>query len=231
MVFSLSILTQAADDDLIACWRLDEVNEGATPEDASGLRDTVQGQFKVTPGVAGSALKFDGFTTLLVRDPVASPRLGQAFTLEAWVALGAYPWNWCPIICRHKGNEKGFSFAVGPRGQLSLQLALDGQWETCTSNDFALPLRKWVHVAGTRSEDGGIAVFVNGKEAGRLNKTGRMDVAEDMEMRIGMNHTKKKPSNIHREFGTLPTWFSFDGIMDEIKIHGHALTPGEIAEV
>jgi hypothetical protein len=44
-----------------------------------------------------------------------------------------------------------------------------------------------------------------------------------------MNEKKVKPSNIHREHGTLPGWYSFDGLIDEVKMYNCALSSNDIA--
>ncbi len=36
------------------------------------------------------------------------------------MAAGAYPWNVCPIVSQADGQDAGYSFAVGPRGQIEL---------------------------------------------------------------------------------------------------------------
>ena len=48
------------------------------------------------------------------------------FSIEAWVAQGAYPWNWCPIVTQQKDEKAGYAFSVGPRGQIRLSVAVDG---------------------------------------------------------------------------------------------------------
>jgi hypothetical protein len=214
--------------DLVAWWSFDRVQNGKTPDGVARVEDAIGGNFQQTPGVVGTAMQFDGFTTEIVRAAASAPRLGQAFTLEAWVALGAYPWNWCPIISQSRGQQAGYYFAVGPRGQLSLQLAAGGKWLACTSKDFALPLRKWVYVAGTFERGKGLVIYVNGQEEGRVPASGAFTRASKAELRIGVIPAPAKPSNIHREHGTLPGWFSLDGIVDELKIHPRALNPTEV---
>ena len=39
-----------------------------------------------------------------------------------------------------------------------------------------------------------------------------------------MNREKVTPSNPVRTYATLPAWYSFDGIYDEIKIYNEALS-------
>jgi hypothetical protein len=147
------------------------------------------------------------------------------------VALGARPWNWCPVVSQRVGEEKGYCLTIGPRGEASLQLSLDGKWEKCTSPEFTLPLREWVHLAGTYSSGRGLTLYVNGREAASLPAGGRVEYAREVELRLGMNHQKAKPSNIHREFGTRPYWFSLDGVLDNVRIYSRALTASEVGSL
>ena len=227
---SLAALFSAHADtnDLIAWWKFDRVVNGQTEEGIAHFTDIIGGNSKQTPGVLGTALKFDGFTTEIVRLAPSAPEPGNAFTVEAWLALGAYPWNWCPILDQSRSKQAGYCFAVGPRGQLSLQVAVDGKWVVCNSKDFVLPLRKWVHVAGTFAPGKGVTIFLDGQESGSEAASGKFTPAEDAELRIGVIDGPAKPSNIHREHGTLPGWFSLDGILDELKIHRRALSPAEV---
>ena len=54
----------------------------------------------------------------------------------------------CPIASQQKDPKAGYSFEVGPRGNIRLQAAVDGQWQTCTSEDWVVPMRKWIHIVG-----------------------------------------------------------------------------------
>ena len=228
LVLLVSPAAGAAADELSAWWSFDQVKDRQTLDLSGKVADTIGGNFKSVPGVVGSALKLDGFTTEIVRPAATAPQPGGAFTLEAWLALGAYPWNWCPIVNQSRAQEAGYSFAVGPRGQLSLQAAVGGQWVTCTSKDFALPLRKWTHVAAVFEQGKGIRIHVDGAEAGSVAATGELAAASDADLRIGVIPAPMKPSDIHRENGTLVGWFSLDGILDELKIHRRALSSDEV---
>ncbi len=212
----------------LAWWNFDPVTGSNTTDLISRRVDVIGGKATQAPGVVGAALQFDGFTTEIVRPAATAPRLDCAFTLEAWVALGAYPWNECPIIGQSRERLAGYCLSVGPRGQVSLQLAAGGQWTTCTTADFALPLRKWAHVAATFEQGKGAVLYVNGQEGGRETLTGEVTFASDADLRIGVIAAPVKPSNIHREFGTLPGWFSLDGIVDELKIYARALSPSDV---
>jgi hypothetical protein len=212
-----------------AWWTFDDFRGNAVRDAAAGVEDVIEGAFKPTRGITGQALKLDGFSTCLVRKAEQAPKLEAEFTIAAWVALGARPWNWCPVVSQREGEDKGYCLTIGPRGQVSLQLSLDGRWESCTTPDFTIPLREWVHLAATYSSGHGLAVYVNGRQAAASAAGGRVDYARAVDLRIGMNHHKVKPSNVHREFGTRPYWFSLDGALDDVRIYTRSLPAAEIA--
>ena len=218
----------AGTGDLAAWWSFDQIKDRQAMDVSGKIADPIGGNFKPAAGVVGAALKLDGFTTEIVRPAATAPQPGGGFTLEAWLALAAYPWNWCPIVGQSRGQEAGYRFAVGPRGQLSLQVAVGGQWVACTSPDFALPLRQWVHVAAVFEPGKGTRIYVNGRESGNVAAAGELAVASDADLRIGVIPEPMKPSNIHREYGTLVGWFSLDGILDELKFYQRARGPEEI---
>ena len=221
--------SQGAEAGLVAWWGFDKTGPEIAQDAVSGTVDKVEGTFKQSRGVVGSALKLDGYTTCITRPADKTPRLKGSLTATAWVAFGAYPWNWCPILTQGRADEAGFALTAGPRGEVRLELAVDGKWQSCTSSDFAIPLRQWVHVAGVYDEKEGFRVYVNGRLDQTLAATGTPRYAEDRELRLGMNYEAVKPSNIHREHGTMPGWFSLDGLADEVKLYDRALTADEIA--
>ncbi len=217
-----------AEPGLAARWDFESLREGTVRETIGGVDDAVEGAFKPARGVAGQALKLDGFSTCVTRKADRAPRLEGEFTLAAWVALAARPWNWCPVVSQRDGEDRGYCLTIGPRGQASLQLSLDGRWETCSSPDFAIPLREWVHLAATYNSGRGLTLYVNGRLAASSPAGGRVEYARDIDLRIGMNHRKVKPSDIHREFGTRPYWFSLDGVLDDVRIYSRALSADEV---
>jgi hypothetical protein len=219
----------AAAEDPVSWWTFDSAEEGVVIDRAAERDDHLEGNYTLMRGAVGKALLFDGFTTVLDRPAAEAPQLSGGFTIEAWVAQGAYPWNWCPIITQQRDEEAGYTFSVGPRGQIRLQVAVDGAWQACTSDDWVLPLREWIHVAGTFDPDMGITLQVNGQAAGTLELKGQAEFAPEIDLRIGTNHELTKPSNIHREHGTVASFWCLDGGLDELKIHDRALSTADVA--
>ena len=142
------------------------------------------------------------------------------------MVIAAYPWNWCPVVSQEKNQQGGFAFEIGPRGELGLKAFLDGQWQECVSQT-EIPLKKWVHIAATFHKSNGMAIFINGNEAGLKEVEGEILWQEDADFQIGMSAYTRKPAFIHREHGTLPAWYSLDAILDELKIYGTELSEAE----
>jgi hypothetical protein len=221
--------TSANAQEPVAWWPFDSIDQGAVIDRASGREDRVEGSAGPIRGAVGQALLFDGFTAVIDRPAAAAPRLDGDFAVEAWVALGAYPWNWCPLASQQKDQQKGYALSIGPRGQIRLEVGVDGAWQSCASADWVVPLRTWTHVAGSFDPGGGIALFVDGQPAGTLALQGRPVFADAVELRIGANHEPTKPSDIHREHGTVASFWCLDGAIDELKIHDAALRPADAA--
>ena len=88
----------ARDSGPVAWWKFDKSPDRATADAASGTKDEVLGFFKYVKGASGEALRFDGYSTVVQRKAKDAPKLGKSFSIEAWVALQAYPWGMCPIV-------------------------------------------------------------------------------------------------------------------------------------
>jgi hypothetical protein len=217
---------------LLAHWSFDDPGDhkAITVDRVSGRGDPVTGSFRFMPGVTGGALRFDGYTTVVERAADAAPKPGDGFTLDCWVALAAYPWNHCPIISQADVDKKlGYRLMAGTRGELILEVAAGGKWYSLASGDQVIPLRQWTHVAGSYDSGKGLAIHINGRPAGTLAASGPLNPASHAGLRIGSLHEPAKPAHIHREWGTLATWWTLDGQLDELRIHERALENDEIA--
>lgn len=213
---------EVGQENLVAWWRLEAVNNNRITEAVGKKDDQITGNYKLVEGVADKAIRFDGFTTLITRQASDFPILNQNFAIEAWVAPAAYPWNWCPIAAQHKGEVAGFYFGIGPRGEVGLGLAVNGQWHMTISEE-RIPLRKWSQVAASFDQNGGVRIYINGRLVKQEKVPGKFIQSRDSNLVIGMNYEKVVPSDPVRPQATLPARFSFDGIIDEIKIYNQAL--------
>lgn len=227
IVSSLWILNPVLGQKESAFWNFESTVNKSTLDKISGSTDTIEGNTYVAQGVKGDGLRFDGFTSCIKTTGKDRVIQGSEISLEAWVSLGNYPWNWCPIISTISNENKGYRLLVGPLGQASLEVAINEQWITCSSGEEALPLRTWMHVVGVYSAHKELKLYINGKlvsttsiqDQGRFPNSGYM---------IGMVTQAAKPSDIHRTWGTIEQYFGLDGILDEIKVYNQALTADQV---
>ena len=132
----------------VMTWDFETIKDGKTIESSTQIADTIEGNFQEAPGVAGRGLRLDGFTTRVIRTGKETVKPGETFTIEAWVSLGEYPENWCPVLTTESDEVKGYRLQIGPYGQVSFETAISEQWIACTSPNETMPLRKWMHLAG-----------------------------------------------------------------------------------
>jgi len=194
-------------------------------DDISQTADMIRGNFKYVRGSSGTALRFDGFTSAIVRKAGLAPNPGNNFTLEAWIAIQAYPWGHCAIINQERDGEAGYFFGIDANGRLHFQLAVEGKWIKCNSK-VKIPLMKWAHICGIYNEQEGINIYINGEKAGTTLVTDKVLFASDIDLLIGRNHKKRPPEYPIRI--NIPVSYSFDGYIDEVKIYNRALQPDEI---
>jgi len=200
------------------------------------------------PGVKGTAIKFDGFSSYIDVTPpelkdkddpdVKKFRLPRQISFEAWVSLGAYPWNWAPILTMGKYKITGFYLGIDSRGRVGLHMSdATSIWHECNSKlnpetKLGLELRKWYHIVGTYNTTDGMAIYVNGKLENTYNDfiDHRGITYSDVEkgFRMGMNREMLAPTDPIRDWATFPSRYSLDGIVDEIKVYDKCLTAGEV---
>lgn len=210
-------------DEPIMRWSFGGTEEGEARGETNRGPDSLEGNLEPAPGVLGEGLRLDGFTACVRRAPEYVKHPDGDFTVEAWVALGSYPWNWCPVITTESEGVAGYRLMLGPLGQASLQVAVDGEWASCESSAAAVPSRTWTHVVGVCEDGKALRLYLDGREVASSPIEGEVLHDTDAECRIGMVAAPEKPSDIHREWGTVATWFGIDGIVDEIAVHDAAL--------
>ena len=206
----------------VCWWTFDSGSSGLISENGSDTNDTIIGNFRLAQGVNGLALKSDGYTTNIARKSNQAPRLGSSFTVEARIAAATYPWNRVPILAHVEMGKSGFYLGIGPQGQIGISASINGVRQYCETREM-IALHEWMHMAATFDPTVGFQIYVNGKITSRLDVKGNPVYASGSIMLTGMNSGKIPPSNPVRIYTTLLSWFSFDGIYDEIKVYNEAL--------
>jgi hypothetical protein len=225
-----------AEDALVAHWTLDEERGRVALDSASGTEDAIGGFVERLSGVSGRGLRFDGATTHVRREAARAPTLNGAFTIEAWVALQAYPWNWTALVeqagteipDRPGEREPRVFLGVDDHGRVGLKVAVEGAVRECVSTS-PLPHLEWVHVAGTFHRDHGLGLFVGGEPVCSLDEGGTVTPPTGGDLLLGRSHRRRAPTGSEREPSaqTLSPMV-FYGALDEVKIHARALSPEEL---
>ncbi len=209
-------------------WDFETIRNRVAIEPSTNIRDTIEGNFEIAAGVNGKGLRLDGFTTRIIRKGSDIKKPGPELTIEAWVSLGEYPLNWCPVITTESDEVKGYRLLIGPLGQVSFETAINEQWVACTSINGTLPLRKWMHLAGVYRAGKEMALYVNGEPVSTVAIKGALTYPAKTSCILGMVAEPVRPSNTIRTWATIPTFFGLDGIIDEINVFDQALTADQI---
>jgi hypothetical protein len=206
------------------CWTFDEARDTEAVQITRGRPDSFQGAIEFTPGVRGNGLKFDGFTSRLVRAAEDLPQFGPALTVEAWIAPQEYSWAWTGIVDHDQDARAGFFLGLNHLGHVGFYASVNGQWLGCDSKE-PLALLKWAHIAGTFDPTSGFTLYVNGEHVGANSAKGNFKPAEGLDLFIGRSHRIQFPALTEREPSKrFLSNMVFDGLMDEVRIFNRALT-------
>ena len=239
----------------VAWFRFDEGSGDKTIESISKTETSVNGgKTYWRRGVSGTSIHFDDVHTFVSLPASSAPKPESAITLESWTSIAAYPWNWCPMIQQaddvpeeientrtvknkagvsryevtfKKENDRGYFLGIDGHGHPGLKIRVGGNWEELTS-DVHLERRKWYHLIGTYDMNSGkMTIYINGYPAGEkcVKLPGRIELSsKDLMLGKGKNRRQVDPVRA----STFPGSYSFDGLIDEIKIYNVALSSDQV---
>ena len=226
ILFCFPALLQAESKGPVAQWLFNETSGAVAHDSISGADDAILGVFKRVNGVSGNGLRFDGESTAIIRGYKGVPQTTGGITVDAWVAVNTYPWNWVPMVENRREEQAGYFFGIDCFGHVGLKVAVKGQWWSLVSK-AELPLKKWAHIAGTYDPAKGMQIYIDGTSAGEFDLQGVLSPAEREDLVIGRARDPILPAQwIHPK---IPIRYSFDGILDEIRIYDRSLSADEIA--
>jgi hypothetical protein len=211
-------------------------------------------------GVSGTALGFDGYFSKVALPKEEAPRLVDELTLEAWVVLGAYPWNDAGIVHCSAGQPidpeqykhgyqdpyvyrpwkmEGYMLGIDPYGRAIFKLngkqvggGVVEHEETIPAKDI-LPTYRWIHLAATYG-DGDMRLYVDGKLVASKPATGAIELPQ-RDILIGLNGDSQRISDpvSHSKRAAnnnLPLVYGIEGLIDEVMIHDRSLSAEEVRQ-
>ncbi len=209
-------------------------------------------------GVSGTALAFDGYFSKVELPKAKVPALTDQLTVEAWVALGAYPWNDAGIVHCSAGEPVspedykhgyrdpytyspwkmgGFMLGVDPYGRPIFKLNGRQVGGGVLEPKDTVPARevlatyRWTHLAGTYG-NGRMCLYVDGRLVSSEPASGPV-VLPDRNLLIGLNGDAQRVSDpvSHSKRAAnnnLPLVYGIEGLIDEVRIHVQSLSADEI---
>lgn len=228
----------------IAWWRFDEGlrdSDDNTFESVDNIKCPVKGNITLwKEGISGSALAFDGYYSKVELEKGKKDLFNDDFTIEAWLALGAYPWDWGPVIDYTADDKSGLYFGVNSQGRAGIILN-NGKDEVELVSEKQLALYQWTHVAVNYNKDNKLlGIYLNGEKSGELKAKGMDFNFSKTDLFIGLNKlpmgttshvSRDYPPHVRTPLGNHPRIFGIEGLIDEVKIYDNAISSGQIADL
>ncbi|HEX2784696.1 MAG TPA: PQQ-dependent sugar dehydrogenase, partial [Ilumatobacteraceae bacterium] len=216
---SVTVNNPAVPSGLAAGYAFDEAS-GTTATDASGhgLTGTLTNGPGHVPGRYGNAVNFDGTNDYVDLGNPAGLQLTGSVTISAWVYSSTFPGDDAPIVSKRGTGELGYQLDTtvdtGPR-TIGFKLTNNSGTNMFRYGATALQANTWYHVAGVYNATAGtLDVYLNGVlDNGSL---------------VGTVTTSQQNSTVNVNIGQRPSGgYSFNGLIDDVRIHNRALTAGE----
>lgn len=204
--------------DLTSQWGLDE-GSGTTVHGGDGQVGTTVNMDPATSwttGRFGSALRFRGNNGYVTMPDTSAVEITTAGTVSAWINVNSFKNAFAGIV--HKGTRRDFKdeayslqFWTGNRIYWGVTTASGSHPSVVSSS--APPAGTWVHVVGTWDSKA-MKLYMNGS----LVASGP-----------GCESIRSPGAfNIGAQLNASP-YYSFDGLIDDVRIYNRALTAAEAA--
>lgn len=233
-------------------WAFDEGRGGSALESLSQSRDEIQYVFKQAefteprdpqwrPGVLGSALLLDGYSTYVAHEAAPrqeksgsepSPSCLSALSISVWVAPRSYEWGeggkLAAIVNRYdRESKQGYLLGMFRHGSWSFQVGLEGgEWKELWSPEgYELPKFAWSCICAVfDGAQGAMKLYLNGHEvaSASLPQGSRLTQAAGTQLLIGKNNHSTRVARVF-------DLHMFSGMIDELKLYHRALSAAEVA--
>ncbi len=215
----------------VVCFHFDEATGDKTRETRSARMVPIDGHTAYwRAGVSGTALQFDGYTTQVQIDKDLSDSVKNSISMDAWIAIAAYPWNTCPIVQQvevaedGKTEGNGFMLAMEADGKPSMWVTIGGKRIELKGEEI-IPRFRWTRLTGVvdaGAEKTTITLYVDGKEVAQAESdAGPITLAKDQPIRIGQGIKRMPYLPVGK--GQYPSQYAFDGLIDEVRVFDTAI--------
>jgi hypothetical protein len=146
--------------------------------------------------------------------------------VEAWVAVGAYPWTQAPLIERGDGRKTGFALGIDAQGRPFWSGGHGGTFSSL-KGPAALPLNRWQHLVGTWDAAGVRTLYVQGVAVASDTPGPHAPAAPASPLLLGRSREALQPEGALRPEANGRYHSYFDGALDELRLLPGALTAAQ----
>jgi len=199
-------------------------------------------------GISGTALAFDGYNSKVAGPEIKMPEFGEdgGFTVESWVAPGAYSiCRWTAIAHQseweadirqnlYQMNDwgemqlgeklvRGYFLGIDEYGRPVVIMAIEDEIVQVTATN-PIPLYQWSHVAFTYIDEGVLQLYVDGEISDFINFSGHLTPSQSPFI-VGKNDESIGYVSQHvvRTYSTFPSPLGFEGLIDEVKVYSEPI--------
>jgi len=212
LVLSL-VSTSVVKADLIGWWRLDE-GTGTTVADVSGAGHNgffAEGTPEWVEGMFGKALKFNGSNKVEIPDH-PDFHLEDAVSMALWIKPEADQPDYAKPFIKQKSGE--YPYAIQYSTTQTIRATVNASARFDTTPGLENFVGQWGHLCMTY-DGSAVILYKDGEEVARIAATGKLQ-QNDLSLSIG---------------GRLGSGQNFIGIIDDVYLYNHALSPDEVRAV
>lgn len=224
LIFSISSVLAGP----VLHWSFDQEGGKTCADAVAGRQLELRGNIGFGAGVRGRSFILDGLTSMGVLGAGKQPSIAGPFTVETWVALGAYPMRCTAIVDLHPSDQAGFLFGIDAHGRPMLGLRAGEAWQSVTAREN-IPLRQWHHVAAV-FDAATISLYLDGRQVASQAVKGSFVPATNLDLLVGRYRTEQQPEGPVRPDSTGVVFDFLDGALDDLTIYGEPLTQAALAE-
>lgn len=179
-------------------------------------------QFK--KGVSGTALALDGYYAGVSME--STPATHDAVTVEAWVALDAYPYNTAPLVHHSKGfGREGWYLGIDAYGHPLVKVA----GHTVTAGNIVLPLYRWAHVCATIGHSK-IRLYLDGRELAGEDFDAALKTPATPLLLGRNNEPARCTDSVRGPQRNLEFLYGIQGLLDEVSVYGQVLSADQVQQ-
>ncbi|MEN0067022.1 MAG: LamG domain-containing protein [Myxococcota bacterium] len=205
-------------------WRFDEQLGNVVDDVIEGVDGAILGHKSLwKSGVSGTALGFDGYFSEVRVAGADAPTLDDELTVDAWVALGAFPFAEAPLV-EHTSGDDGYALGIDERGRPRFRVG-----DAVVTAPRGLTLYRWAHLVGAYGE-GSLELYVDGEPVASTLATAPI-VTPATPLVMGLNTDPVLPTGPVRPSHTYPSRLGLEGLVDEVRLYDYKLSEPDVRAV